>query len=495
MGISIESDTFSNQDFVLFQQKVRDDLDVLKKLLANPEFGQGPASLGAELEFYIVDQHLKLLPINLEINAQLQDPQLTVELNRFNLEYNLSPQPYKGSPFVAIEEELSSAIRKIDEAASLHSGQVIPIGILPTLSIKDFHDQTMTDIPRYRALSNALCKMRGGPFTIAIDGKEPIKLEVDDITLEGANTSFQVHWRVPANQFADYFNAVQLVTPVVLALSSNSPSLFGHHLWAETRIALFKQSIDSRVSREQRWRHPPRVFFGTGWVRESAWELFAASAALFPPIIPVIGDENPYACLAAGKAPKLEEMRLHQGTTWQWNRAIYDDADGGHLRIEMRFLPAGPSLIDMSANALFAIGCALAVLPDIKHLTTVLPFNYAEHNFYRAAKLGMDARLVWPSTTQVQLHEEPALQIAKRLLPKACQALEKTGLFGSEIKRLMSVIQGRIEQRMCGAKWQRLVTNHLLKQTSKEEAFAGMLAEYIRGYRSGKSISEWGIPL
>ncbi|MDE1460340.1 glutamate-cysteine ligase family protein [Spartinivicinus poritis] len=493
MGLSIETDTFSNQDFVLFEQKVRDDLDVLKKLLADPDFGVGQASLGAEVEFYIVDHQHKLLPINMEINALLQDPQLTVELNRFNLEYNLSPQPYCGAPFMAIEQELNTAIKKIDEAATLHRGQVIPIGILPTLTKKDFDDQTMTDIPRYRALSHALCKMRGGPFKIAIDGKEPLELETNDVTLEGASTSFQIHWRVPTSQYADYFNAVQLVTPVVLALSSNSPSLFGHHLWAETRIALFKQSIDSRSSHEQSWRHPPRVFFGNGWVRESAWELFAASAALFPPIIPVIGDENPHACFAAGKTPKLEELRLHQGTTWQWNRAIYDDVDGGHLRIEMRSLPAGPTLIDMSANALFAIGCAMAVLPDIKHLTSVLPFNYAEHNFYRAAKYGMDARLVWPAKTQVHLHEESVLHIAKHLLPKAFHALETTELCHTEIKRLMNVIQGRIEQRICGAKWQRLVTNHLLKSNNREEAFAEMLTRYIQGYRSGKPVCEWSI--
>jgi hypothetical protein len=44
---------------------------------------------------------------------------------------------------------------------------------------------------------------------------------------------------------------------------------------------------------------------------------------------------------------------------WRWNRAIYDPASGGHLRIEMRALPAGPTVIDMLANAAFLIGLSL----------------------------------------------------------------------------------------------------------------------------------------
>ena len=50
---------------------------------------------------------------------------------------------------------------------------------------------------------------------------------------------------------------------------------------------------------------------------------------------------------------------MHQGTVWRWNRAIYDPASGGHLRIEMRALPSGPTMIDMLANAAFLIGLSL----------------------------------------------------------------------------------------------------------------------------------------
>src|SRR4029453_16043464 len=71
---------------------------------------------------------------------------------------------------------------------------------------------------------------------------------------------------------------------------------------------------------------------------------------------------HPHAHEAGG--PGLGELRLHQGTVWRWNRAIYDPAGGGHLRVEMRALPAGPTVVDMLANAAFLVGLTLALAPD-----------------------------------------------------------------------------------------------------------------------------------
>lgn len=493
MGLSVNKAQFSEAEYQRFSQKVRDNLNVLKLLLQQPEFGQGPASIGAEVEFYIVDPNLAVQPINMEIAGAMKDPQLTVELNRFNLEYNLSPQIFRDTPFLATEQELLRAIEKINRIAGPLNGELVPIGILPTLQEHNIGPDMMTDVPRYHALSNALCEQRGEPFSIHIGGNDVIDLQTNDVTLEGANTSFQLHWRVPTERFADYYNAVQIVTPVVLALASNSPSLFGHHLWDETRIALFKQSIDSRSPNQKTWRHPPRVYFGNGWIR-GPWELFAASAALYPPIIPLLSDEDPAQVLAAGKVPELAELKLHQGTTWPWNRAIYDHNEGGHLRIEIRALPAGPTPIDMSANGLFIIGAALALLEDIEHLTSILPFHYAEHNFYRAAKYGLSADVIWPNKTQVQLHDRPILEVAEELLPKAAQALAKTELAQQEIDRLMAVIQGRIDRQMSGARWQRQTTEYFMKTQHPNDAFREMLTLYMQQQKLNKPLHEWSLP-
>lgn len=493
MGLSITTDEFQPEDYDRFSAKVRQNLSALKMLLEKPDFGVGPASIGAELEFYILDKKLDVSPINMELHKRLNDPQVTVELNRFNLEYNLKPQPFIGSPFRAFDSELKDAVCRIEGAASAHKSKIIPIGILPTLDRKNFCPDMMTDIPRYRIFAKSLREMRGGPFSINIEGDDPIHIDAEDVTLEGANTSHQIHWRVNPVDFADYFNAAQLVTPIMVALGANSPSLFGHHLWDETRITLFKQSIDSRAKSEHRWRHPPRVYFGMGWVREGAWELFSASSALYRPIIPIMGEENSIEEVIAGRNPKLDELKIHQGTTWPWNRAIYDHNDGGHLRIEMRALPAGPSLIDMSANAAFYIGCCLALKKHINHLISILPFNYAEHNFYRAAKEGINTSILWPSRSQVELKETPIITVAQYLFPLAKDALLEANIDELEVERLFQVIEGRLSEKITGAQWQRKMVGTLQKNHSKEDSFYLMLEQYIKSQNTELPVCNWSL--
>jgi len=490
MGLSIQQSEFTPEEFDRFAAKVRTDLTALTRLLDRPGFGEGESSIGAEVEFYIVNPDLRVQPINTDIAASVRDPQLTVELNRFNLEYNLSPQAFKGAPFARTEQEMLRAMQRINQHAAPLNGELVPIGILPTLRQSDMGAKVMTDEPRYHALSNALIQQRGEPFSIHIGGNDVIDLEADDVTMEGATTSFQLHWRVPAHRFADYFNAVQLVTPIALALASNSPSLFGHHLWDETRIALFKQSVDSRSPNHRTWKHPPRVYYGNGWAR-SAWELFAASASLYPPILPLMSEEDPMAVIDRGEVPELAELRLHHGTTWPWNRAIFDHTDGGHLRIEIRSMPAGPTAVDMCANGLFVIGAALAVLEDIRHLTSILPFHYTEHNFYRAAKYGIGADIIWPHKDQVQLQDTPLLNVARDLLPRAREALQRTAVDEAEIQRLLGIIEGRIQTRMTGARWQRQITESFFRSQTTDEAFKSMLSLYMGNQKTNTPLHEW----
>ena len=172
------------------------------------------------------------------------------------------------------------------------------------------------------------------------------------MSVEGANSSFQVHLRVNPAEFTRAYNAAQLAIAPVLAVAGNSPTFLGHRLWEETRIALCKQSIDDRDTRGPR-RRLARMAFGTGWLRDGPLELFAESVRLHQPLLPVLGAGTQQDGGDRRQGPPLHELRLHQGTIWRWNRAIYDPAAGGHLRIEMRGLPAGPTVIDMMANAAF----------------------------------------------------------------------------------------------------------------------------------------------
>ncbi len=99
MGIGIDKVEFSAQDFDGFSASLEENLNALYQLLQRPGFGQGSGSIGAELEMYLVDQEGFPLYANQEILEDAADPSLTLELNRYNLEFNLPPFGLAERPF------------------------------------------------------------------------------------------------------------------------------------------------------------------------------------------------------------------------------------------------------------------------------------------------------------------------------------------------------------------------------------------------------------
>lgn len=492
MGLDIERSEFTAADYRSFRNQLHGNLQALQQLLEQPGFGAGDATIGAELEMYIVDQQARPLFVNQALCADVDDDQLALELNRYNLEYNLSPVPALGAPFSALEHEVLGALNRLQNAADPYGGQVVPIGILPTLKRRHFGPHAMTDLPRFHALTDALAQMRGELFSIRINGPEAISLRSRDVTLEGANTSMQLHYRVTPERFADLFNAMQLATPVVLSIAGNSPFMLGQRLWHETRIPLFKHAIDGR-NRDVREAHiPSRVSFGHGWVRRGAYELFAEAVHLHKPILPISNGEDAEAVLAAGEIPSLFELRLHQGTVWPWNRPVFDDADGGHLRIEMRALPAGPTPCDMMANAAFLIGLAEGLSENIEERIPAMPFQAVTHNFYRAAEKGMNTRLLWPEAdVHNPLASYPACELVKALLPVAQEGLHSIGVSDAESSRYLGIIRRRIEKRQTGACWQLKTFKRLLNTEVRHRALTLMMKRYIEQARKNKPVSDW----
>jgi hypothetical protein len=486
VGTEITTERFQEGDYVRFRQRLEQNLSELQRLLERPGFGAGPVTIGAELELFLVDGAAAPLPLNQAIRAEAADPRISVELNRFNLELNSSPAPLAGRPFTALGGELSLLLARAGEAARTHQGRLALIGILPTLSEAHLDAYAVTDAARYRALGRGLRRLRQGPIRIRIAGEDPLELSSEHIALEGANTSFQVHLRVAPPDFTRVYNAVQLATAPALAVAGNSPTFLGHRLWEETRIALFKQAVEDRDSRGPR-RRPSRTAFGFGWVRDGALELFADSVRLHEPLLPYItGGE--------GDPPHLDELRLHQGTVWRWNRAIYDPTADGHLRIEMRALPAGPTLADMLASAAFLIGLALWLAERDQRWTYALPFERAEHGFYRAAQYGLAAELSWPTGRGDQVRTLLAADLVTELLPAARQGLVGAGVAAEEADRLLGIIGARAVTGRTGAAWQRAALAAARRGRLAEQALAVMLEGYLSRAASGQPVHTWPWP-
>jgi hypothetical protein len=317
-----------------------------------------------------------------------------------------------------------------------------------------------------------------------------LDLPSDDIGPEGANTSFQVHLRVAPAEFTRTYNAAQLASGPALAVSGNSPTFLGRRLWDETRIALYKQAVDERDPSQPR-RRPARTALGTGWLRGGALELITESVRMYPALLPVLsGRAEPDD---GRQLPGLDELRLHQSTVWRWNRAIYDPAYGGHLRIEMRAMPSGPTVTDMMANAAFLIGLTLWVAGQDESWTYALPFERADHNFHRAAQHGLAARLSWPDWRQDETRTSAARELLPELIPAARQGLLSAGVAAADADSMLDVITERAASGQTGAAWQRAALAAAETELDRERALAAMLSRYLACAATGQPVHTWPV--
>jgi hypothetical protein len=120
-----------------------------------------------------------------------------------------------------------------------------------------------------------------------------------------------------------------------------------------------------------------------------------------------------------------------------------------------------------------------------------IPFHIAEYNFHRAAQLGLDARLVWPSFDQAGFREEPVVNIIERMLPLAREGLDAIGIDGGESQRYLDVIERRLVERCSGAIWQRRMLEKLREKQKPKEALHAMLEQFIEHSTANVPVAEW----
>ena len=179
---------------------------------------------------------------------------------------------------------------------------MVMIGILPTLAEGHLALDSITPNPRYRLLSEQIMAARGEDISIAISGRERLVTTADSIVPEAACTSTQFHVQTSPDQFAEYWNASQVIAAIQVAVGANSPYLLGKELWRETRIPLFEQATDTRSEELKAQGVRPRVWFGERWIT-SVFDLFEENVRFFPALLPITEDEDPLEVLEDGRHP------------------------------------------------------------------------------------------------------------------------------------------------------------------------------------------------
>ena len=490
MGGHEVPDGTGEKELRAFTKALLDDLRALETMLERPEefFMTSGRCIGAEQEMFLVDAARNPSTRAVEVLAAADDPRLTTELARFNLEANASPQPFGGNCLGHMHEELLELLEKARAAAATEGAEVILTGILPTLRKADLVLDNMTPAPRYHALNDAMRRLRGGDFHVVIKGVDELEVTHDNVMLEACNTSFQVHFQVAPDEFAKLYNVAQLVTAPVLAAAANSPLLLGRRLWHETRVALFQRSVDTRSGAHQARGHRPRVHFGDHWVRDSVVEIFREDVARFRAVLAGSPGEDPGAEVAAGRPPQLTALRLHNGTVYRWNRACYGfSGEKAHLRIENRVLPSGPTVLDEVANAAFFFGLMAAVTEEFGDVASVMDFADAKGNFFAAARGGLRTKFTWIGGESVTA---PDL-ILKRLLPMAREGLAEAGCDAGDAERFLSVIEQRVSADCTGSSWMLRSLNAMGEVATPDIRLRALSDTIMKRQREDLPVHEW----
>jgi hypothetical protein len=450
MGKDLSDAALFRQDPTRYRHKVRRCLDVLAVMLDDVLFDAELPMTGLEIELNLMDADAEPAMRNAEVLANLADPRFQTELGQFNLELNARPRLLEGDGFADYEQDIVDSLGRAEDRAAKADCTIVLIGSLPTLTPDHLVLANLSANERYRLLNDQLAGARGEQFKVDIRGVERLQTTNDSIATEAACTSVQFHMQLPPDRFAAHWNASQSLAGVQVAVGANSPYLHGRRLWAETRIALFEQATDTRPDELKAQGVRPRVWFGERWIT-SVFDLFEENVRYFPPLLPVVDSEDPVAVLQAGGVPTLGELRLHNGTVYRWNRPVYDVMNARpHLRVENRVLPAGPTVIDMLANAAFYFGLARELSEEERPIWSQLTFAAAEENFHAGARRGIEARLYWPGHGEVQVTD----LVLGELLPKAYAGLDKLGVAAVHRDRLLGLIESRCRIGRNGATWQ-----------------------------------------
>lgn len=488
MGDKTVTSKYGDAEMREFTLAVLRDLHALELMLDGGMIESDVRRIGAEQEVFLIDHSMHPAPLVDEVIAAAKDRRLTTEIGRFNLEANLTPVEFGGNCFTKLENELYELIANIKTAAMSLGADVLMAGILPTIGPSDLTEKNLTPNPRYFEINRVVSELHGSDRFIHIKGIDELQLILQNTFIEFCNTSFQVHFQVGASEFANTYNWSQALAAPVLASAVNSPLLLNSRLWHETRIALFQHATDTRSPVHQLRRQPPRVNLGNRWAEGSIVDFLRNDAVRYRVLLAQSVEENSLEALAEGRVPRLRAWRLHNGTIWRWNRACYGVIDGKPgLRIEARYLPAGPSVVDEMANAAFLLGLLTAAPAELGDVTKQMSFDIAKNNFYNTARYGLDSQICWLNGKW-----RPAADlILNELLPMARAGLEEAKIDTADIDRFLGVIGERVQQRKTGSKWMLESVAKMDPRAKQNVRMRSLTAAMKRNQEIGLPVHEW----
>ena len=504
MGQEITHSHFNKSDFDRYRNKLDAELAWVKKWFekssrecsdgSSCQENQSPLNIGFEMEICLLDQDGEPVNLNEVFLQHLKKTsifsQVSLELAQFNLELNSLVFKLNRKALFHLEQELERLWKICNDVAKEVGCTLVMVGTLPSLREEHLELANMSPMTRYKALNEQVLRSRKGrAIELDIQGSETLKSIHYDVMLESAATSFQLHLQMPFSRSVRYYNAAIILSAPIIAVTANSPFLFGKALWCETRIPVFEQAVSVGGFDGAVFGPIKRVSFGSGYARHSLLECFEENNEHYPVLLP--------ETFASG-VEDLAHLGLHNGTVWRWNRALigYTDSfsnnDSGnkkaqkrdyHVRLEHRVIPAGPTVVDSIANAAFFYGAVTAMANQYEIPEKQLAFVQAKENFYLSAKQGLKGKVTWLAGQHVPMK---AL-ILNYILPMAKDGLSQLGIERQDIDYYLGIIEQRTKNGQNGANWQRCY----VKKYGKD--MQALTLAYQKNQQSNIPVHEWQV--
>jgi len=475
MGEEIQYSRFNKTDYARFNKSLSDETRILGQWFRENAFSKKSLVAGYEIEAWLIDQYGRPCPENEYLLKSTHNELLSPELAKFNIELNIKPQLLMSSILSDFESSLIKLWNQCQTTTSQSHCSMLGIGILPTLEDSHLTLDNLSTLDRYRALNEqVLAQRKGEPIKLNIVGHEHLESTHQDVMLEAASTSLQTHIQIPQEKAVRFYNASIAISAPMVAVSANSPFLFGKDLWSETRIPVFEQAVATGGFDGAAHGPIQRVSFGSGYARESLFECFTENIEHFPILLPVEYNND---------INDLRHLRLHNGTIWRWNRPLigFDDDGTPHLRIEHRVTATAPSSIDNIANIAFYYGLVNYYATIADPAEQALPFSQARDNFYLCARHGLNAHVRWTDGK----HGTVRKLILDRLMIEAETGLHDLDLDEDDIKKYLGVIYQRVTNEQTGSAWQR---NFL----SQHDDMQQLTMTYFENQKTNQPVHSWG---
>ncbi|MBT8188063.1 MAG: CBS domain-containing protein [Croceitalea sp.] len=471
------------QDFI---KNLLNDLNALELLIERGLIENDIVRIGAEQEVCLINKNYDPWKKSLQLLEAINEGHFTTELAKYNIEINLDPFELKDDCFDLVKKQLLDLLGHGSTIADRMGAKFCLTGILPTISKREVTLDNMTPMPRYFQLNELLKNKKGDDFILKIKGVDEIKLKHNSVLFEACNTSFQLHLQIPSHDFVSSYNWAQAIAAPVLGIACNSPFLMGRELWHETRIALFQQSLDTRKLSYTLKDQAPRVGFGNQWETNSIVDIYKRDISQHSVLLTKPITQDALAMAKKGQAPKLQALSLFNGTVYRWNRPCYGVGNGkAHLRIENRYLPAGPSVVDEMANFVFWVGVMVGRPKQYDDMPSQMDFKDVKSNFIKAARSGKNTILLW-NNKPMKVQD----LVIKELIPIAEVGLKKHGIDKSDIDFYLNIIKSRAKGHS-GSSWQ--INNYrALKNYLKPEIALRKLTRAIcDNQEKGLPVHKW----